>query len=248
MTNQKNKIEIIYHGGTFGTLLHWLLDRFSQDCKFKHINSPWDKDVRVHGKFDYNDRFMHMHQFNILHKDTDQDASKIVISFDPQDILPIERLGLYRNPGFETEQGRYDMVIAEANAEPETDKKSQAKSLFKKWLEDSGKNIWWNRMKQHIRNKNFHQFSFYAWFDSSKLFNEIEKINLKYKLDLIIDKKLLDNICNTIKTIYPMKTFYRAQETLDDILNGAEYQKRELDIFEEAWIELELTKQVPQPS
>ena len=103
-------------------------------------------------------------------------------------------------------------------------------------------------MKQHIRNKNFHQFSFYAWFDSSKLFHEIEKINLKYKLDLIIDKKLLDNICNTIKTIYPMKTFYRAQETLDDILNGAEYQKTELDIFEEAWIELELTKQVPQPS
>ena len=29
------EIQIVYHGGTWGNLFCWLLDRFSPECKFK---------------------------------------------------------------------------------------------------------------------------------------------------------------------------------------------------------------------
>ena len=45
----------------YGGLLRWLLDRFSPDCKFKHINNPWDQHHRVHGVFEYNQRFRRAH-------------------------------------------------------------------------------------------------------------------------------------------------------------------------------------------
>ena len=101
-------IQVIYAGGTFGNTVRWLLDRFSQDTKFKDIDSPWNKDNRAHGisDADYNPKFIDPgHQRNEPGAPSpDPHANKIVVSYSKDDLAFIERCGFYRNPGWENEK------------------------------------------------------------------------------------------------------------------------------------------------
>ncbi len=102
--NSNKKIVIAYHPGMYGGLLRWLLDRFSPDCKFKHINNPWDQHHRVHGVFEYNNKFTRA-DLNVK-VPSDNSTDKIVINFNLSDLLFAERCTFYRGEGFEDDTGR----------------------------------------------------------------------------------------------------------------------------------------------
>ena len=111
----QKKIQVIYVPGTFGNCLRWLFYRFIKDSPFKDIDSPWDENRRVHGFFDHSGhdgRFRRGHQINESADAPDSDADKVVISFEPKDLLFAERCGFYRNPGNENEKNRYLMKIS----------------------------------------------------------------------------------------------------------------------------------------
>mgnify|MGYP001495908001 CR=1 FL=1 len=102
----ERQVQIIYFPGTFGNCLRWLFDRFSDGSKFKQIDSPWDKDDRVHGFRDhmFMDRFQTGHQWAERSGELIEEADKIVLSFQAKDLPFVERCDFYRNPGNEDEK------------------------------------------------------------------------------------------------------------------------------------------------
>ncbi len=100
----ERQIQIIYAPGTWGNTLRWMLDRFTEGSQFKDLDSPWDKDGTAHGfdwDTDFNKKFKRGHQLDGRTDSPDPGANKVVISFEPKDLLFVERCGFYRNPGYE---------------------------------------------------------------------------------------------------------------------------------------------------
>ena len=248
-----SKIQIVYHPGTYGRLLRWLLDRFSPDCKFKHINDPWDKDNRVHGKFEYNQRFITGHQIKINRDESsiDPEASKIIINFNLDDLLFVERCGFYRNPKNYTEQARYKCIINSTdikilklfNINKDKIHKSVAKEIYKIQLHDHENHRYWNEMTKYMKNNNHYQFSIYALWNKENFIKELKAISNKFSLDLNINEAIISNITEKISKMYPISTRYRAKNILKAIKENTNIECNELDILEQAWIEVILEKQ-----
>ena len=249
------KIQIIYAPGTFGNLLRWILDRFSPDCRFQHINDPWDENNRVHVRHEkelYNKKFIRSHQVRDKGgSEPDPDAEKIIITFDKDELLFVERCGFYRNPGNENEQGRYQSIISAStnnllklfNYYSNTSSMMVAKELCKIQLHDHEHHTWWNSMFKFMADSKYLHFKIDAFFNKELFVSQLEKIDKRFKLDLQIDKNIIDNIVNKISQMYVVQTRDRAEKVLDAIKNKENIDCSQLDILEQAWIEVILEKQ-----
>ena len=244
------KIQVIYHPGMFGNLLRWLLDRFSTDCKFKHINDPWDNDNRVHGQWERNPQFIRGHQTDDHNNSPDSEADKIVINFAQDQFLFAERCGLYRNPGCETEEGRYKMIIDNAdvklldlfNIDKDKSCKAVAKELYKIQLHDHDNHIWWNNIFKFMSGSAHYQFTADAFWNKELFVQQLQNISDRFSLNLKIDETIIDSVVEKISDSYPVKTKDRAIDILQSIKNKESADCSELDILEQAWIEVILEK------
>ena len=254
MSDQNNKkipIQVIYASGTFGNCVRWMFDRFTKGTNFKGIDSPWDKDHRAHGfdVVDFNIKFKRGHQLDGRLDSPDPDARKVVISFEPKDLLFAERCGFYRNPGWENEKDRYKNIIdlADASFVKESfgsvlSSRTVAKELLKIQFHDMEKHLWWDAMEKLMADKNHHQFDLCSLWDHSQLISELTKVSERYKLDFDIDEKVIHNVVEKIKKSYPVMTRKRAHQVLDAISSNVNIDCNDLDIVEQAYIESELEK------
>ena len=246
----ENTIQVIYVPGTFGNCVRWMFDRFTKGSNFEGIDSPWDKHDRAHGSADkFSERFKRGHQLNGRENSPDPKADKIVISFDPTDLLFVERCGFYRVPGRENEKDRYKDIIdlADASFVKESfgsvlSSKTVAKELLKIQFHNIEKHLWWNSMKKFITDKNYYQFDMYSLWDHDRLKNELTKVSERYKLHFNIDEKVIHNVVEKIKKSYPVMTRKRAHQVLDAIGSNNNIDCNDLDIVEQAYIEAELEK------
>ena len=253
MNSNDKKIQVIYHPGTFGNLLRWLLDRFSPDCRFKNIDNPWDQNHRVHDEsFEYNQRFIRGHQIEgKFNSKPDPLADKIVINFYLNDLLFAQRCGFYRNIGCETDEKRYNGVISQTNIkllnlfkiDKNTSCKIVTKELYKIQLHDHENHKWWNEITKYMKNNTHYQFSIYALWNKENFIKELESISNKFSLNLNIDENIISNITEKISKMYPISTINRAKNVLKAIKENVNIECNELDILEQAWIEVILEKQ-----
>lgn len=253
MTTSK-KIQVIYFGGTFGNLLRWVLDRFSPDCQFKNLYDPWDKDNRVHKRDErklYNKKFIRGHQADDGINSPDIEADKIVINFNASELLFVSRCGFYRGPGNETEQGRYHRILKRSNIEQlklfninkDAPVKMVAKELCKIQLHDHNNNVWWNAMFKFMLDSKNYQFPINSLWNKHTFIDHLKKISDKFNLNLEINEIIIDNITKKIKKMYVIETKDRAKEVYYSIQNKKNIDCSELDIWEQAWIEVLLEKQ-----
>ena len=248
----QKKNQVIYVPGTIGNCLRWLFYRFIKDSPFKDIDSPWDENRRVHGFFDHSGhdgRFRRGHQINESADAPDSDADKVVISFEPKDLLFAERCGFYRNPGNENEKNRYENIINLADTTflketfgDVTSSKSVAKELLKIQFHDMENHTWWNNAKKFLADVNCHQFDMYSLWNHDKLKKELTKVSERYHLDFVIEEKVIHNVVKEIKRSYPVITRNRAHQVLDAIVSKRKIDCNNLDILEQAYIEAELEK------
>lgn len=248
----QKKIQVIYVPGTFGNCLRWLFYRFIKDSPFKDIDSPWDENRRVHGFFDHSGhdgRFRRGHQINESADAPESDADKVVISFEPKDLLFAERCGFYRNPGNENEKSRYENIINLADTTflketfgDVTSSKSVAKELLKIQFHDIENHTWWNNAKKFLADVNCYQFDMYSLWNHDKLKKELTKVSERYHLDFVIEEKVIHNVVKEIKRSYPVITRNRAHQVLDAIVSKRKIDCNNLDILEQAYIEAELEK------
>lgn len=244
-------IQVIYAPGTFGHCVRWMFDRFTTGSKFKDMYSPWDDDNRVHSLIedDFSTKFKHGHQLATRFDSPDPDSYKLVLCFEPKDLIFVERCGFYRNTGNENEKNRYKKIIGQAKASfvkesfgNVTDNKSVAKELVKIQFHDITKHSWWNTMNEFMTDEDHHHFDLYSLWDQALLNTELIKASDRYELDLEIDQKVIHNVVEKIKKAYPVRTKDRAHQVLDAIESNDNIDCDELDILEQAFIETELEK------
>jgi hypothetical protein len=230
-----------------------MFDRFTDGTNFAGIQSPWDEDNRVHGfvkRNIYNQRFKASHQLSVgVELYPDPSAYKVVLSFEPKDLVFVERCAFYRNPGWENEKSRYKNIIDLADASfvkesfgSVSSSKSVAKELLKIQFHDMGKHLWWNSMKKFIADKNHHQFDLCSLWDHDRLKKELEKVSERYTLDFDVEEKVIHNVVEKIKKSYPVITRKRAHQVLDAISSNVNIDCNDLDIVEQAYIESQLEK------
>lgn len=244
-------IQVIYAPGTFGNCVRWMFDRFSKRSNFKDVDSPWDKNGRVHGFADeeFNKKFLRGHQLEGRSDSPVPEADKVVINFKFKDLLLVERCGFYRNPGWNNKKDRYTNIIESANASfvkesfgRVSSNRSVAKELLKIQFHDMENHEWWNSAKKFLEDESCHQFDLYSLWDHHKLKAELVKVSEKYELDLKIDEEVINNVVEKIKKSYPVMTRKRAHHVLDAIQTNTNITCDDLDIAEQAYIESELEK------
>jgi hypothetical protein len=247
--NSNKKIVIAYHPGMYGGLLRWLLDRFSPDCKFKHINNPWDQHHRVHGVFEYNNKFTRA-DLNVK-VPSDNSTDKIVINFNLSDLLFAERCTFYRGEGFEDDTGRYKYLISESDIkllnlfkiDKTKNSKAVTKELYKIQLHDGKNGIWSDRIIKFMSNPTYYQFPVYALWNKDLFIQQLQTISNKFILDLEINETIIENVTKKISETFVVKTRNRAKTVLEAIQNKQQMNCSELDILEQAWIEVLLEKE-----
>lgn len=246
----ERQTQIVYAPGTWGRALRWLIDRFLDGSKFAGIDSPWDSDGRAHGfkEEDYNKRFTRAHQLDGRTDSPDPDAFKIVMGFDPSDLVFVERCGFYRIPGFETDSKRHAQVIKLADSNfvkqefGDTSSKCVAKELYKIRFHDLKNHAWWNAMNQYMEDSNHYQFNLTSMFNETALVDELESLSKRLDLKLKIDNKVIINVVHKVSDSYVVKTKDRVKHALDAISEKRDVQCEDFDIIEQAFIESELEK------
>jgi len=245
-------IQIIYAPGTFGNCVRWMFDRFTMGSKFKDIHSPWDEDGRAHGFKDddfITGKFIRGHQVKGRADSPIPNTFKIVLSFNPSDLIFVERCGFYRNPGWENEKDRWKNIIELADASfvsktfgDNIKSKSVAKELIKIQFHNMHNHKWWNTMNEFLSNKDHYHFDMYSLWNNESLINEFSKISEKYNLNLDIDTNVIDNVVQKIKDTHVVKTKDRVFNVLDAVISSDSVDCADLDIVEQAFIETELEK------
>ena len=246
----ERQTQIVYAPGTWGNTLRWLFDRFTKGSKFQSVDSPWDSDGRAHGfrDEDFNDKFGRAHQLAGRHDSPDPDAFKIVMGFDPSDLVFVERCGFYRNPGCETDSKRHAQVIKLADSNfvkqefGDTSSKCVAKELYKIQFHDLKNHAWWNAMNQYMEDSNHYQFNLTSMFNETALVDELESLSKRLDLKLKIDNKVIINVVHKVSDSYVVKTKDRVKHALDAISEKRDVQCEDFDIIEQAFIESELEK------
>ena len=243
----KNKIQVIFSPGLWGTCIRWLLDRFSKECLFKDVDSPWVSNNRV-DEFDktlYNDRFKLGHQLGLEGWEDiiDTTAEKILVTYDKKDLVWTERCAFYRTPGMETEEMRYRQIVARQDTAFVQDSfgmmpanKIVAKDILKIQFHDSSMHRWWNAMEGLMLQKEHYKFSVYNMLDAKKLTNELMKISDRFNLDLEIEDAVINNVVEKIQATPVVQTKDRVHAVVEAIKSMNKIECINLDIIEQAYI------------
>ena len=101
-----DQIQIIYHPGTFGNLIKFILDRSLPTSKLKKIYNPFTTEGNLHQNFEYGNKFVNSHQLSfkthksLLEKNNELEntSKRILVTFDINDEIFIHKCEFYRIP------------------------------------------------------------------------------------------------------------------------------------------------------
>lgn len=266
--NEKNKIQIIYFPGTFGNLLRFILDRGLPDSKLKDIENPFTKENNVHQKnFKWSSFFSKGHTVSFLRDRPDVlkkypevfgenldnmdpclHSRKIIVTIHDTDKIFMHRSIFCRNPIIFGKNNVDDIVkLADKKFVEENFKNTETSIMVAKELKKiefhEDKNIFEIGYRELLQNKYNYHFNFRSLFDAISLADEIKKINSFFNISLEIDINYYKKLVEKIKKIPLVDTIDRCNDVLEAIKNKKNIHCGNLDIIEQAWIEVLLEKE-----
>ena len=260
----QEKIQILYCGGMFGNLFRFLLDRSLPTSKLKTITDPFTKENNLHCKFEWSDKFSNSHQLSFedypyllerypeLKKETrqpDSAAKKILIIFKDADEIFAHRCGYYRTPLLLNNcKNKIEEIIlcAEQKFVIESFSNNHTSKMVAKELKKiefhADQNLWMKEYKKFKKDVSVYQFNIRCLLNKDILGQELYKISKHFNLKLEIDENFLESIVNKVILIEPVPTIDRCNYVLEAINNKKNIPCDDLDILEQAWIEVLLEK------
>jgi hypothetical protein len=260
------KIEIIYMPGSFGNLLRFIIDRSLPDSKLKNIDSPFTKGNNVHQTEDWSPLLvMSRHGVPWLEKypeiikkypefftetfhGHDLVTGKIIITVDPIDEIFIHRSNFYRTLVFFGKSKIDDLIkFADTTFVNNCFKNNEESEMVAKELKKiefyTDDHIFKKEFDLLLSKSSDYKFNMRSLFDAKLLCEELKKINNFFNLELQIDELYLTELVKKIKKITPVDTIDRWQKVYNAIKNKENISCVELDIIEQAWIEVLLEKE-----
>jgi hypothetical protein len=257
-------IQILYTGGMFGNLIRFILDRSLPSSHLKGVLDPFIQEKNLHQKFEWSPTFCNSHQVNykkyphlnalkyqkVLNdtRQPDPAAKKIIITFDNDNEIFSHRCAFYRNPLMFDKNNIDDIVqLADTKFVRESFANNEQSAMVAKELKKiefhADNNIWSKEYKMLLQDPSHYQFNIKNLFDVELLCKEIKKISEYFTLELEIDKLYLAGLIEKIKKIAPVDTIDRCQTVYRAIKNKEDIICADLDIIEQAWIEVLLEKE-----
>jgi hypothetical protein len=263
MKQKINMIQIIYAPGMFGNLLRFILDRSLPSSHLKVVLDPFTQEKNLHQKFEWSSIFCNSHQVNFKkypnlisqysmltkdHRQPDPAAKKIIITFDNDNEIFSHRCGFYRNPLMFGKNNIDNIVqLADTKFVRESFGNNEQSVMVAKELKKiefhADNNIWSKEYKAFLQDRSHYQFNIKNLFDIELLCEEIKKISEHFVLELEIDKPYLAGLIEKIKKIAPVDTIDRCRTVYRAIKNKEDITCADLDIIEQAWIEVLLEKE-----
>lgn len=263
----QEKIQILYCGGMFGNLFRFLLDRSLPTSKLKTKTTIdiFTKENNLHQTFEWSDKFSNSHQvsFNdyphLLEKypelkikdnrQPDPVAKKILITFDKTDEIFAHRCGHYRNPLLLSKaKNKIDLIILLADQKFVIESFHNANSSqmvakeLKKIEFHANENVYMKEYYKFFHSPLVYKFNIRHFFNKDILAQELYKVSKHFNLELEIDENFLESIVNKVIQIKPVPTIDRCNHVLEAISNKKNIPCVDLDILEQAWIEVLLEK------
>jgi hypothetical protein len=268
MNQQINKIQILYYPGTFGNLFRFILDRGLTNSKLKDIENPFTEKNNVHQKnFQWSPLFFKGHtvsflkdrpdilkkypevfKVNLDNMDPCPQARKIIITLDQTDKIFMHRSIFYRNPIIFGKDNIDDIIkLADEEFVKKSFKNTQTSYMVAKELKKiefhEDKNVFEIGYQKLLNNNNNYYFNFRCLFDAKLLADEVKKISTFFNIELEVDIDYYKKLVEIIKTIAPIDTIDRCNDVLKAIKNKENIPCENLDIIEQAWIEVLLEKE-----
>lgn len=248
-------INIAYQGGTHGNFLRYFLDRFSALTP-EIVENPFAENGTAHKKIKYSEKFKRYHPNDHTPYFENVDQQHILITIDQDDLLFLQRIihkrtGNY-NVDLEKDTIKFPVdYIKKYNVNPrfyELYNKEINETveipiyIFRDFLKLSflnpNKDGFIDKQKKFLK-KLPEQVSFFpvnAFWDKNKFFEEIDILNKKLDLKIVLDKKsenILSMFHNAIKE-FPTKN--RCNEIIDCLKNKKDYDLSDIDVVEQAYI------------
>ena len=247
----------------FGNLLRFILDRSLPHSNLKNITDPFTQKNDVDQKFEWSPIFSNSHAVNyekypnvILQypetlEDTrrpDPDAKKIIITFDDDNEIFSHRCIFYRIPVM-LGKNNIDAILQFADSKfvRESFHNNEESAMVAKELKKiefhTNDNIWSKEHRVLLQDPSHYQFNIKNLFDSELLCVELKKISEYFGLELLIDKYYFAELVKKIKKITPVDTIDRCRLIYTAIQKREDISCADLDILEQAWIEVLLEKE-----
>lgn len=246
---QVTPITLVYSPGTWGNCLRWLLDKFSGNPNFKDMQDPWDNNDRVHGfNNKFSDRFSRAHQDLYSGLKQDPKSNQIIIEYAPTQLLFVERLAYHRvndKPSDKVESliKHFPKDFLHESFGARYLNKSVAKELCKMQFHNESKHPWWNRMMTIMSDPDKCKFHIEAFWNKDTMIEELTKISQYYGLNLTIEHDVVDRVTAHIGKNHVVTTRTRAHDVIDAVKDNTSIDCNDLDIIEQAYIEVVLEKQ-----
>jgi hypothetical protein len=248
-------IDIVFQGGTHGNFLRYFLDRFSSLTP-EILEDPFTKNGTAHKTIQYSERFNRYHP-NIdspYFKNIDQ--QHILITVDNNDLLFLQRI-IHKRAGdlgvdltkniikFPAEYIKhynvntrfyelYNKEIKETTEIPKYILRDFLKLCFLNPNKD-GFIDKQNRCLKELPKKTLF-FPVGAFWDKNKFFKEINILNKKLDLKLILDEKSEDIFTTFQNNIEQLPTKFRCQEIVECLKNKKNYDLSQIDTVEQAYL------------
>jgi len=268
----KDTVQILYHPGTFGNLIRFILDRSLPDTKLKLIEYPFDKNENktIHQtNFPWSKKFTTSHQLDFQNCDfvshphipqaiknekrkPDPKMRKILVTHDDRDEVFVHRACFYRAIPAGTDPVDWTIARADPNFVKETfgSKIHRSEMVAKELLKiefHSRQNILLKAHQALVKQAGNYHLNIRHLLDTDLLQHEIQTISDRFDLDLKSDKEWLRSIVSTIKTIKPVDTIDRCNEVYQAVVERRHVKCKDMDIVEQAWLETQFEKDHDNP-
>ena len=248
-------INIAFQGGTHGHFLRYFLDKFSSLTP-EIIEDPFTENGTSHKTIKYSKKFKRYHPNNYSPYFQNIDQQHILITIDNDDLLFLQRI-IHRRTGdynidltkdtikFSTEYIKeynvnpkfYELYNKEINETIEI-----PRYIFRDFLKLNFLNTAYdgfinkqNKYMKEVPEKTLF-FPIGAFWDKNKFYKEIDILNKKLNLQLILDKKSEEIFTTFLNKIEQFPTRFRCQEIIECLKNKKNYDLSKIDVVEQAYL------------
>lgn len=248
-------LNIVFQGGTHGNFLRYFLDRFSSLTP-PILDNPFTENGTSHKNINYSEKFKRYHPNNYKPYFQNLEDQHILITIDRDDLMFLQRIVHKR-------AGDYDINLTEDkikfssqyiekyNVNPKFyelynktihEETEIPKYIYRDFLKLSFLNPsqdgFINKQNMYIKDlpKKTLFFPVSAFWNEDKFYKEIDILNVKLNLQLILDESSEEIFTTFQNKIEQLPTRFRCQEIIESLKNKKYYDLSQIDTVEQAYL------------